>query len=109
MVEFLQGITGWQDFNMDEVVKSGKRIQTLRQSFNVREGFEPGSFELPGRLVGNPPTKDEPVKDIQIDYKKLRKEYYNAMGWNEDTGVPLYDTITELELNKLISRADLRL
>ena len=108
LVEFIQGITGW-NFNINEAVNSGKRIQTLRQCFNVREGLEPGSLKLPGRLVGNPPAIDGPVKGVQIDYNRLRKDYYHAMGWDESTGIPSYNTIKELELDNLVTKGDLRL
>jgi len=46
----ISALTGW-DYTLDEAEKAGKRIQTLRQAFNIREGANPGEWKLPERLT----------------------------------------------------------
>ena len=48
----LSAVTGW-DFDMEEVYKTGKRIGTMRHAFNLREGHNPLTRNVPGRLVGD--------------------------------------------------------
>ena len=45
-VDFLNAVTGW-NLSVADVLTTGARIQTLRQSFNVREGIQPADFKLP--------------------------------------------------------------
>ncbi|MGD9229070.1 MAG: aldehyde ferredoxin oxidoreductase family protein, partial [Desulfobacterales bacterium] len=40
LVEFFNAVTGW-NLDIAEVLTTGSRIQTLRQSFNIREGIQP--------------------------------------------------------------------
>ena len=32
----------------------------------------------------------------------MKRNYYRTMGWDEETGLPLPDTLRELELDELI-------
>jgi aldehyde:ferredoxin oxidoreductase len=32
----------------------------------------------------------------------MKRNYYRTMGWDEDTGMPLAETLRELELEELI-------
>ncbi|MFC1956998.1 aldehyde ferredoxin oxidoreductase family protein [Chloroflexota bacterium] len=51
MIEVMRAVTGWDDFTLAEVQKTGRRIQTLRQSFNIREGVDTTRWRLPERLT----------------------------------------------------------
>ena len=88
LTEFIKSISGW-DINMDEIVKIGKRIQTLRQSFNVREGIDMTKNKLPDRAVG-------------IDYIADYRAYCEKFGWNPENGQPLKETLSELDLDFVI-------
>jgi aldehyde:ferredoxin oxidoreductase len=55
-VDFFNAVTGW-DLSVADILTAGARIQTLRQSFNVREGIQPSDVKLPGRMAGRPPQK----------------------------------------------------
>jgi aldehyde:ferredoxin oxidoreductase len=88
LTELIKSITGW-DITMDEIVKIGMRIQTLRQSFNVREGIDMTKNKLPERAVG-------------VDYVADYKAYCKSFGWNPDNGQPLKETLSELDLDFVI-------
>ncbi len=97
LVEALQTITGW-DIDMDEIIKTGHRIVTMRQAFNVREGLKT-PWEFPDRMLGIPPKKEGPRAGITIDKDELSKEYYEALGWDVKTGKPSQKVLLELGLD----------
>ena len=85
LLEAIKSIAGW-DITVEELVKSGQRIQALRQAFTIREGVDIVKNEIPERSVG-------------IDYKEEYKGYCEKMGWNPDNGYPLKDTLSDLGLD----------
>ena len=95
ILELINGVTGW-DMSVSEALKTGARIQTLRQLFNAREGVSPSDYALPNRLAGIPPKSEGPLRGITIDIDTLAGEYRKAMEWDPKTGRP-----TEACLNKL--------
>ncbi len=101
LVKFLSAVTGW-DISMEEMVKSGLRIQTLRQAFTLREGIKIAENRMPGRTVGDPPFKRGPTKDTTVDYVKEYKGYCEKMGWNPENGTPLKETLTDLNLDFVV-------
>jgi aldehyde:ferredoxin oxidoreductase len=102
MVDYLNAVTGW-GLDMDEVLETGARIQTLRLCFNIREEINPLGFRLHQRMIGDPPMKDGPVAGVTVDIDSLAHEYRKAMGWDPDTGLPRDATIERLGLKDLVS------
>lgn len=100
LLDFLNAVTGW-DMDMAEVLKTGARIQTLRQAFNIREGIRPSGIKLPPRMAGIPPKSEGPLVGITIDIDTLSSEYYKAMGWDAETGNPTQATLERLGLKEL--------
>ncbi|TFG04067.1 MAG: aldehyde ferredoxin oxidoreductase [Promethearchaeota archaeon] len=88
LIELFKAIVGW-DVTMDELIKTGLRIQTLRQAFSLREGIDVIDNELPERIVG-------------IDYLEEYKGYCEKMGWNPENAYPLKDTLNDLNLDFVI-------
>jgi aldehyde:ferredoxin oxidoreductase len=99
--DIINAFTGW-DMTADELLAAGKRIVTLRQSFNIREGLRASDFNLPKR-VGQPPASG-PLMGRKIDFNAVRKSYFNAMDWNPETGVPSPQCFVELGLEELIGQ-----
>jgi aldehyde:ferredoxin oxidoreductase len=83
-----------------EGVKTGKRIMTLRQAFNVREGITPDKFNLPQRVTV--PQKVGPATGAVIDYAVLKKSFFDAMDWDIRTGKPSKKALADLGLDKLV-------
>jgi aldehyde:ferredoxin oxidoreductase len=98
LVEFISAVTGW-DFKAEETITTGQRIQTLRQAFNARDGLLPTEFSLPKRIAE--PTATGPFSKTRVDFKALRDGYYEAMGWDRETGYPQEQTLSELGLKAL--------
>ena len=101
LVDFLNAVTGW-DADVGEVLETGARLMTLRQSFNIREGIKAGDVKLPGRLQGIPPQTEGPVAEVTIDIDTLAREFRQAMGWDPDTARPTDRTLEKLGLARLV-------
>jgi aldehyde:ferredoxin oxidoreductase len=97
MFEYLNAAAGWQK-TPDEYMELGRRVQTLRQMFNLREGVDPVQVKLPGITYGDPPLKRGQLKGKRFDVYAARKQTWQAIGWNPETGVPLDDTVRRLGL-----------
>jgi len=99
IAEVMAAITGW-DFTLEEGLKAGRRIQTLRQAFNIREGVNTGEWRLPERLMV---AQDAgPNKGREVDFKAMKEKGYAALGWDSKTGKPLESTLQELGLKELV-------
>ena len=99
-VEYISAVTGW-DFTLEEALTTGRRIQTLRQVFNVREGLQPEDFSLPHRIKVAPSIG--PLQGKMIDFASLRSAYFKGLGWNPETGKPLEETIAKVGLKHLVN------
>jgi aldehyde:ferredoxin oxidoreductase len=101
VLELIKSVAGW-DLSIDEMIKIGLRIQTLRQAFTIREGVILADNELPGRAIGDPPFEIGPHMGKTTDYKAEYKGYCEKMGWNPENGYPLKETLEELGLDFVI-------
>ena len=97
--EFLSHVTGWE-CDWEEVIQTGRRILTMRQAFNAREGLRPNAFRLPERFLE--PLKVGVPQGTRIDFDSLKRCYFEAMGWDTETGKPSRDTLSELRLDALV-------
>jgi aldehyde:ferredoxin oxidoreductase len=99
LAELIAQVTGW-DFGWEEALRAGRRVLTLRQAFNAREGLTPEQIDLPKRI------KEEPIASgaaplPKIDFQALREGYFAAMGWDAKTGVPFKKTLVDLGLAEI--------
>ena len=99
LAEVISAVTGW-DFTLAEGLKAGRRIQTLRQAFNFREGIRTSEWRLPGRLVAVP--SKGPFAGRKVDFTAMKEQGYAALGWDAKTGKPLKSTLQELGLQELV-------
>ena len=99
-VEMLNAVTGW-DYTLKELILTGERIQTLRQSFNAREGAIAAKFSIPDRVLGIPPLPSGPTANVTIDVNSMAKDFYRVMNWDWDTGKPKKDRLIKLGLEEV--------
>lgn len=97
LIDFMTEITG-KDWNLDECIKAGERIGTLRHAFNLREGLNPLEWDIPSRMIGNPPLTDGSVRGVTVDLQTLMKEYLEAVDWDTTTTRPSDKKLKELDL-----------
>jgi aldehyde:ferredoxin oxidoreductase len=98
--QFLEYATG-KKYSLEDLITIGERIANLRMAFNIREGVKLSDWKVPGRMIGDPPLKEGPLKGITTDLKTLTSEYLEKMGWDAKTGKPSAKKLEELGLEKV--------
>ncbi len=101
MSECYSAVTGF-DVDMKELLITGERIGTMRLAFGLREGKSIVERKIPDIAIGKPPLKNGPTKNISIDLKKIRGEYFQEMDYDINTGRPSNKKLKELGLGWLI-------
>ena len=99
-LEWLNAATGW-GMDEDEFFRVGKRIQVMRHAFNAKHGL-PAQFPLPKRELGDPPQAIGPLKNRTLDMQAMATSYFNFMGIDSHTALPLPETLQELDLQSCI-------
>ena len=79
----------------------GERIQTLRQLFNIKQGYDPAAVKLPDRMQGIPPLPSGPLKGVTLKNREQVSAHWRAFGWDGKTGVPLPETVRRLGIDRL--------
>ena len=97
--EWLNAATGWQR-TPAEYLEIGHRIQTLRQMFNIRQGIDPSSLKISRRAIGLPPLKEGANRRRTVALAEMKRDYWSAIGWNPENGIPLAGTIKKLGLEE---------
>jgi len=87
MPDFLTAVTGWE-IDTEECYTIGERIADIRHAFNLREGLNAIQFEVPKRLLGDPPQTEGNVRGITVDIDTQVKDFCAAMDWDPETAVP---------------------
>jgi aldehyde:ferredoxin oxidoreductase len=85
--QFMKHVTG-KEYSMEDLITIGERIANLRMAFNLREGVKLSDWKIPGRMIGDPPLKAGPLKDVTIDLNTSAGEFCEKMGWDPKTGEP---------------------
>jgi aldehyde:ferredoxin oxidoreductase len=104
LAEAVEAITGWNT-SLYELMELGERTVTMARMFNIREGLSKKDDYLPERLyetleAGTPREK----KITHEDFARTLKLYYEAMGWDPQTGVPTEGRLSFLGLDWLIPK-----
>lgn len=100
--EAASAITGWE-ITPEEAAKGiGLRIINLMKVFNLKAGI-PKEMDAPSERYGSTPI-DGPTKGISIKphWENMLNNYYKLMGWDEETGKPLPETLRKLGLGRII-------
>jgi aldehyde:ferredoxin oxidoreductase len=99
-MELMKAITGW-DLNVENLKQTGQRIGTMLHLFNLREGFKLSDFTMPERARGNPPLAAGPTAGVTLEFEGLKHQYFEAMGFDFETGQFRKERLAELGLENL--------
>lgn len=91
----LNAATGF-DFSPEDYARAGKRIWFMRQAFNIREGHLRDYWYLDPRLRGEPPLEEGPLAGITIDIETMGDVFFENMGVDKKTGIPLRESLEEV-------------
>jgi aldehyde:ferredoxin oxidoreductase len=56
---------------------------------------------MPERARGNPPLSAGPTKDVTLDFEGLKRQYFEAMGFDLETGTFRKEKLEELGLKDI--------
>lgn len=102
LVDYLNAAAGWRH-DGDHYMEIGKRIQNLRQMFNIKQGIDPRNVKLPNRMAGIPPLNEGPLKGKTLQMEKQVSLHWKAFGWDENTGAPMTETVKQLGIPELLA------
>ncbi len=91
---WLNAATGWEK-SPEEYLEIGKRIQTLKQAFNIKQGIDPATLRASDRALGRPPLSSGANRGRSVDIENLTREYWVQFGWDEN-GRPTDETMKKL-------------
>lgn len=100
-VDAVRAVTGWADFDVDELIEIGERRLNMLRAFNAREGIDRKDDRLPAKFF-KPLTGTGPTKGVALDPAVIEgalDEYYRLAGWDGQTGNPTPETLTRLGLD----------
>ena len=94
-------VTGW-DWSLEDAFDVGRRIVNLLRVFNLRHGLEIAD-ERPSTRYGSIPAGGPAKgKNIMEKWGFMVSNYYQLMGWNENTGRPLPKMLEKLGLGDVV-------
>ena len=97
----VNAVTGW-NLEPTDAITIGKRTVNLLRLFNLRHGLDTKT-EAPSPRYGSTPS-DGPAKGYSITphWPWMVKSYYQAMGWDPETGIPHSHTLQQLDLSEFV-------
>lgn len=103
MLEIVNAVTGW-GMSQQELLEVGERGAALARLFNLREGFTIADDVLPEKLLK--PHVTGPLAKVRLDPEELKAQvraYYRDLGWSEDEGRPLPETLRRLGIEAALA------
>jgi aldehyde:ferredoxin oxidoreductase len=100
-VEFVRAVTGWEDFDLDELMRIGERRINMQRAFNAREGLTRRDDRLPAKMF-KPLGGSGPTRGVALDPAVIEgalDEYYRLAGWDALSGNPTPETLARLGLD----------
>ena len=91
--------TGFDYSHPRDLEEVAERIINITRLFNLRDGFSAKDDVLPKRSLQEP-LPGGPAKGEVVDLDRLKKEYYQLMGWDEN-GVPREETLKKLGITEM--------
>ncbi len=91
------------EFTPDQLSQIGERINNLERLFNLREGLTRKDDSLPERFLSEP-IPEGPSRGGIVDLETMLNEYYEARGWQTETGFPTPQKLKDLGLDSEMSR-----
>lgn len=98
MAEMFENVTG-VDMKSEEVLTVGERITNLDRAFNIREGLTRKDDSLPDRFLKEPLSEGE-SKGHVVNLDVMLDEYYEARGWDRESGFPSKEKMKALGLDE---------
>lgn len=89
------------DWSVDEMMKFGERSWNLKRAINNRMGLTRANDKLPKALLT--PYPDGGSEGFVPDIDAMLASYYDARGWDKETGKPSREKLSELGMDEIAS------
>jgi len=98
-----------REITVDNLIDTASRITTQERAFAVREGLTRDQDTLPKKLINHqmPGTWPEDKIDPQ-SLEQMKNDYYAAMAWDMESGVPTREAFEALGLSDVASDLEKR-
>jgi aldehyde:ferredoxin oxidoreductase len=83
------------DWSIEDMLKAGERGWNLKRVINNRFGLTREFDKLPNALLV--PYEDDPTGFV-LEFESMLDAYYDVRDWDNQTGIPHLEKLTELEL-----------
>ena len=88
-----------QIITVDDLMEISSRVATQERAFAVREGFTREDDALPQKLINYQMPGTWPKDKIETqDIERMKNDYYAAMAWDMESGVPTREMLEALGL-----------
>jgi len=89
-------------FDFDTVMRVGRRVVNTMRVYNTLCGIT-GKNDNPSARYSSV-VEDGPAEGVNIGevFQRMKERYFELVGWDKKTGIPLSETLQELDLADLI-------
>ncbi|MCI0608552.1 MAG: aldehyde ferredoxin oxidoreductase family protein [Anaerolineae bacterium] len=87
------------DWTIEDMTKAGERAWNLKRAINNRMGLTRANDKLPKALLE--PFPDGGSAGFVLDFEGMLSAYYEARGWDLETGKPSREKLMELGLEDI--------
>jgi len=90
----------------ESILTRGEAIVNLSKCFNIREGWTRADDHPPEKFFKDAHTRG-PAKGVTLKedgFQTLLSGYYEARGWDKETGIPTDETLKKLGLDFVIGK-----
>jgi aldehyde:ferredoxin oxidoreductase len=93
-----------REIKADDLIDTASRIAAQERAFAVREGLTREQDTLPKKLINYRMQGTWPEDKVDPeDLERMKNEYYAAMAWDMESGVPSRETLDALSLSDVAS------
>ena len=85
------------EWTIEDMMRAGERSWNLKRAVNIRMGLTRASDKLPKALLE--PFPDGGSAGFILDFDAILSAYYEARGWDVETGKPSRAKLLELGLD----------
>ncbi len=98
-MDVLKAVTGAK-ISEEELLRTGERINNLKQLYNLREGMTRQDYVLPEKITSVPIPEGESKGHLVTveEMDKMLEDYFNARGWGPNS-VPTREKLNELGID----------
>ena len=95
------------EFTEEEMLKTGERIVNVQKALNSRQGLtrKDDNFSVPEKFTKEP-IKEGLYKDSVVELDMMLDDYYQARGWDLETGLQTKEKLRELGLEHIIAELE---